>query len=244
MEKREAEPYNETEVIRQMAVKGKNTVIAHLRHLVDHSETALVKEGIGWLKENQEQLDFDLEEVTSVIHSEKTRNEPTKIAAMAPSEAPAMSGCPGSQAREIVHQGPSAHTASSSEESSSQLRQWPVQFHLVNPAAGYFQGADLLLAADCSAYTLGNFHTKYLKGKSLIIGCPKLDTGQEAYVQKLVRLIDQARINTIHVLVMEVPCCSGLLRLVQQATQMASRNVPVKATVITVEGEVHSEDWV
>lgn len=244
MEKREAEPYNETEVIRQMARKGKNTVIAHLRHLVDHGETALVKEGVAWLKNNRDGLDFDLEEVTAVIHKEKTMKAPVKIAAMAPAEGPAVCGCPGSQAREIVQQEASIHKDPGNNEQPSQLRQWPVQFHLVNPAAGYFQGADVLLAADCSAYTAGNFHSKYLKGKSLIIGCPKLDSGQEVYVQKMVSLIDHARINTIHVLVMEVPCCGGLLRLVQQATQLASRKVPVKATVLSVDGEVRSEDWV
>lgn len=244
MEKREAEPYNETEVIRQMAGKGKNTVVAHLRHLVDHGETALVKEGVAWLKNNRDSLDFKLEEVTAVIHKEKTMKAPVKIAAMAPAEEPAVCGCPGSQAREIVHQEASTPTDPGTSEQPSQLRQWPVQFHLVNPAAGYFQGADLLLAADCSAYTAGNFHSKYLKGKSLIIGCPKLDSGQEVYVQKMVQLIDHAHINTIHVLVMEVPCCGGLLRLVQQATQLAKRKVPVKATVLGVDGKVRSEDWV
>lgn len=244
MEKREAEPYNETEVIRQMAGKGKNTVIAHLRHLVDHGETALVKEGVTWLKENRDQLDFRLEEVTSLIHMEKTKKEALRIAAMAPSEEPSMCGCPGSQSREIVHDASPAHPEPTLNGQPSQLRQWPVQFHLVNPAAGYFQGADLLLAADCSAYAVGDFHSKYLKGKALIIGCPKLDSGQEVYLQKLVQLIDHSRINTIHVLVMEVPCCGGLLRLVQQATQMAGRKVPVKATMVSAGGKVLSEDWI
>lgn len=244
MEKREAEPYNETEVISQMAGKGKNTVIAHLRHLLDHGETALVKEGVAWLKDHRGQLGFNLEEVTAVVHSKKTENENLQIAGMAPAGEPASCGCPGSQAREINPPEPLSHVSAGSANQPSQLRQWPVQFHLVNPAAGYFQGADLLLAADCSAYATGDFHSRYLKGKSLIIGCPKLDSGQEVYLQKLVQLIDHARINTIHVLVMEVPCCGGLLRLVQQATQLAGRKVPVKATVLSASGEVRSEDWV
>lgn len=242
MEKRQAEPYNETEVIKQMASKGKNTVMAHLQHLLDHDETDFVKEGVKWLKENREKLDFNLDEVTTLIHNQKVHKEAVKIAAMAPAGGSHNGGCPGSMEREIRH-GASAQEPSTAPR-RSELKQWPVQFHLVNPAAGYFQGADLLLAADCSAYALGNFHDTYLKEKSLIIACPKLDTGQESYLQKLVQLIDHAKINTIHVLIMEVPCCGGLMRLVQQATGMANRKVPVKATVISIGGEVLSEDWV
>jgi hypothetical protein len=242
MEKREAEAYNETEVIKQMAVKGKNTVLAHLRHLLDHNEIEYVKEGVNWLRENEESLDFDLKEVTSIVHQEKTAKQAPQIAAMAPAAESSACGCPGSQTREIQPQ--NIQLDKNPVAQASELRQWPVQFHLINPAAGYFQGADLLLAADCSAYTLGDFHSKYLKDKSLIIACPKLDTGQESYLQKLVMLIDQAKVNTIHVLIMEVPCCGGLLRLVNQATEMATRKVPVKASVVGVNGEILSEDWV
>jgi ferredoxin len=241
LEKREATPYNETEVMKLMAEKGKNTVVAHLQHLIEHSENVLVKEGVEWLKANREKLDFDLDEITSLIHNQKVQKEAVKIAAMAPAGGPPPMGCPGSQTREIHHDPQPAGVAASPQR--SELHQWPVQFHLVNPAASYFQGADLLLAADCSAYTLGNFHSEYLKGKALIIACPKLDSGQEGYLQKLVQLINHAKVNTIHVLIMEVPCCGGLMRLVSQATEMANRKVPVKATVISVGGEVLSENW-
>ncbi len=243
MEKREAESYNETEVMRQMAVKGKNTVLAHLQHLLDHNEIEYVKEGVSWLRKNEELLDFDLKDVTSIIHQQKTEKQAPVIASMAPKTDAPGCGCPGSQTREIKR---SDSLPSNSEpiDQPSELKQWPVQFHLVNPAAAYFQGADLLMAADCSAYTLGDFHSRYLKGKSLIIACPKLDSGQETYLQKLIMLIDQAKINTIHVLIMEVPCCGGLLRLVQQATGSARRKVPVKATMIGINGEILSEDWI
>lgn len=241
MEKREAEPYDEKMVISQMAAKGKNTVIAHLKHLLDHQETSYVKEGVSWLKQNREQLDFDLDEVIRIVHGEKTASEPVKVASMAAAGHANGGGCPGSMAREIRHE---ANGSSEVSNQPSELKQWPVQFHLINPAAGYFQEADLLLAADCSAYTTANFHSKYLKGKSLVIGCPKLDTAQENYLQKLVKLIDIARVNTIHVLVMEVPCCSGLLQLAKQAISMAQRKVPLKATVLSIGGEVLSEDWV
>jgi NAD-dependent dihydropyrimidine dehydrogenase PreA subunit len=178
------------------------------------------------------------------------KQEAVKIAAMAPPGGSHNGGCPGSMARQISHDtspdepNPAIRQGELNAPRQSELKQWPVQFHLVNPAAGYFQGADLLLAADCSAYALGNFHDTYLKGRSLIIACPKLDTGQESYLQKLVQLLDHAKINTIHVLIMEVPCCGGLMRLVQQATGMANRKVPVKATVVSIGGEVLSEDWI
>jgi len=160
---------------------------------------------------------------------------------MATTSPAAGCGCAGSAPKEIK---PAFAMASPKlQDQPSELRQWPVQFHLINPGASYFRGADILLAADCSAYTIGNFHSKFLKGKSLIIACPKLDTGLDSYLQKLVQLIDNSMINTIHVLVMEVPCCGGLIRLVQQATGIAGRKVPVKATVISVNGEVLSEDW-
>lgn len=250
MEKREAEAYNETEVIKGMALKGRNTVLAHLQHLMDHNEHDFVKEGVSWLRNNEPVLDFDLEEVINIVHSskEKAREEkvetaqaaPINIAQMAPQQEAAGCGCAGSAPREIRRD----ETAPvNNMKQPSELRQWPVQFHLVNPAAGYFKGADLLLAADCSAFTMGNFHSDYLKGKSLIIACPKLDSGQETYLQKLVQLIDQAMVNTIHVMIMEVPCCGGLLRLIDLALETASRKVPVKCTVVSAGGEVLSEEW-
>ena len=125
----------------------------------------------------------------------------------------------------------------------SELRQWPVQLHLIPPGAPYFKKADLLLAADCVAFSVGNFHQDFLKGNSLVIACPKLDQGQEIYLQKLVALIDEAQINTMTVLVMEVPCCTGLVRLAQEAVARATRKVPVKKTVIGIRGDVLADEW-
>jgi len=126
----------------------------------------------------------------------------------------------------------------------SALRQWPVQLHLVSPRAPYFQGADLLLAADCTAFAMGDFHSKHLKGRALAVACPKLDGGQEVYLRKLVALIDEAKVNTITVLIMEVPCCGGLQQLAQTAAAKASRKVPVKRVVVGLRGEILSEDWI
>ena len=126
----------------------------------------------------------------------------------------------------------------------SELRQWPVQMHLVNPNAPYFRGSDLLLAADCVAFSMGGFHSNHLRGKSLAIACPKLDHGTDTYVEKLTAMIDISKVNTITVMMMEVPCCGGLLQMVKAALANASRKVPVKQMIVGINGEVLEEEWV
>jgi NAD-dependent dihydropyrimidine dehydrogenase PreA subunit len=150
-------------------------------------------------------------------------------------------GCPGS--REIVIEKPS-DSVHGTVSAQSELRQWPVQMHLINPNASYFRNADLLLAADCVAYSVGGFHGKYLKGKSLAIACPKLDHGTDIYVEKLNALIDVAMVNTITVMIMEVPCCGGLLQMVKSAVAGAKRKVPVKLMVAGITGDILREEWV
>ncbi|HEY4786778.1 MAG TPA: 4Fe-4S ferredoxin, partial [Bacteroidales bacterium] len=131
----------------------------------------------------------------------------------------------------------------STQDSPSALTQWPVQMHLINPVASYFQGSDLLMAADCVAYSLGNFHSQFLQGKKLAIACPKLDSNKEIYLDKVIRLINDAKVNTITVMIMEVPCCGGLLNLVLNAAEAATRKVPVKAITVGIQGEILSEEW-
>ena len=152
-------------------------------------------------------------------------------------------GCPGS--RTMVIEKPDHLKVQPAEgDQPSELRQWPVQMHLINPNASYFRESDLLLAADCIAFSMGNFHSRYLKGKSLAIACPKLDHGSEIYIEKLSALIDSARINTITVMMMEVLCCGGLLQMVRAALSKASRKVPVKMMIAGISGEILREEWV
>lgn len=127
---------------------------------------------------------------------------------------------------------------------SSALRQWPVQMHLINPAAPYFQGADVILTADCVAYAFGEYHNKYLKGHSIAIACPKLDQGREIYIEKIRSWFDDAKINTLTVMRMQIPCCGGLLGLAQEAAKRANRKVPIKYIIVSVEGEIFKEEWV
>ena len=151
-------------------------------------------------------------------------------------------GCPGS--RMMNFKSNTEHnTEPAVGEIKSQLKQWPIQMHLINPAAPYYQGADVLLTADCVAYALGDFHREYLKDKSIAIACPKLDQGQDIYLEKIKSWIDDAKIDTLTVLIMQVPCCGGLLNLAQQAAEGATRKVPIKYVVVGVQGEILQEEW-
>jgi hypothetical protein len=152
-------------------------------------------------------------------------------------------GCPGSQMLDFKEKEDSG-AGEDVGKIESQLRQWPIQLHLVSPAAPYYQGSDVLLTADCVAYALGDFHRQFLKGKSLAIACPKLDEGQEIYQEKIKSLIEDAKINTLTVLIMQVPCCMGLLNLARQASEAAQRKIPVKSVVVGVQGEILQEEWV
>lgn len=151
-------------------------------------------------------------------------------------------GCPGARTVEFKEEESTESTAEG--RVASRLRQWPIQLHLVSPAAPYFRGADVLLAADCVPFAMGNFHGDYLKGKSLAIGCPKLDAGQESYVAKIKALCDEAAINTLTVIIMQVPCCKGLLSTALQAVRESERKVPVRLVIVSLQGEVLQEDWV
>jgi hypothetical protein len=150
-------------------------------------------------------------------------------------------GCPGSKMFDFRDKETQEETTTTKVK--SQLQQWPIQLHLISPEAPYYQGADVLLVADCVAYALGNFHTDYLKGKSIAIACPKLDEGQDIYLEKIKSWLEDAKINTLTVLIMQVPCCMGLLNLAKQAVQSSKRKVPIKSIVVSLQGEILSEDW-
>jgi Pyruvate/2-oxoacid:ferredoxin oxidoreductase delta subunit len=155
---------------------------------------------------------------------------------------PATGGCPG-LAHAAFERNSAASTQASAGAQTSELTHWPVQLHLINPAADFFRNRDVVLAADCAAFSLGDFHARFLKGKSLAIACPKLDSGQEEYIEKIRRLADEAQINTLTVVIMQVPCCRGLMQLAQAGLARAKRKVPIKAVVVGIKGEVLSEDW-
>ena len=216
VELREAAPYDEVTTLEHILPMGSNTVLAHLKHLHHHAQTDYLAQATAHLR----QLGLPI--------------PPYQETAMHPS-------CPGSAPRTIERETAAPVPA---EGLVSQMTQWPVQLHLVSPANPAFAKADLLLAADCTAFAMPDFNQKWLPGKKLAIACPKLDSNQEIYISKLTALIDEAEVNTITVMIMEVPCCGGLLRTAQMAAQAAKRKVPIKVVVVGIDGEVRREDWV
>ena len=185
LEEREAEPYDEIATIQRMIPKGERTIIAHLKHLKEHGETDYLKQGVGYLRANGIQIDF------AQVHNHGGAGCASKPVAAPVQHQHAGGGCPGS--REMSFGAPKPATAGftmasapvSASSSASQLRQWPVQLHLLNPEAAYFRSADVVLAADCVAFSFADFHNRFLAGKTLAIACPKLDTNKEAYVTTL-----------------------------------------------------------
>jgi NAD-dependent dihydropyrimidine dehydrogenase PreA subunit len=189
------------------------------------------------------------DEDAAVAHVEATRGAEAAAAVHRASPAPSQGHgqarghvCPGSLARSFEpasrrQEPPRASPQAPAGPASSELGQWPIQLHLVSPAAPYFRECDLLVAADCTAFALGSFHADLLRGKSLVIACPKLDR-TEGYVEKLAELIASNTVYSLTVAIMEVPCCSGLARIVEEAVERSGKNIAVKKVVIGLGGQV------
>ena len=219
-EERDAAPYDEKKVMENIIKAGENTILAHLNHLKEHGETTYLNQALAFLKE-------------------KNINVPFKEEHASPHHA---CGCPGAKTMDFSRETKEKKTESGIRH--SHLGQWPVQLHLVSPTASYFQGGDVLLVADCVAYALGDFHKDYLQGHHLAIACPKLDSNLDSYLEKLTSLINDAQIKSLTVMIMEVPCCRGLLALAQQAKTQAARKIPLKSIVVGIKGTILKEETI
>lgn len=142
-------------------------------------------------------------------------------------------GCPGSQSRTIAHE---ESAAACNTEAVSRLSQWPVQIKLVPARAPYFDGAKLLIAADCTAYAYAAFHEKFIKGHITLVGCPKLDSVD--YSEKLTEIIRENDIKSVTIVRMEVPCCGGLANAVQRALNACGKDIPLKVQIVTINGKL------
>ena len=142
-------------------------------------------------------------------------------------------GCSGSMAK-VIERPVTEET--NSGKAVSELRQWPVQLHLVPPTAPYFKNAEILVCADCVAFAMGSMHQELLKGKALAVACPKLDD-TSAYVDKLAHIFSANAIKSITVAIMEVPCCRGMDIMVREALQKSGMDIPVESIVIGIDGE-------
>jgi NAD-dependent dihydropyrimidine dehydrogenase PreA subunit len=227
LEEREAEPYDEIAVMERISPKGEKVVLAHLNHLKDHDQYEFLQQGIEYIKLHN--LPFSLES----LEGKSTPKTEGKGCA-----------CPGSEEKFFSKPVAKVEAFTYAAKPTSELQQWPVQLHLLNPQAPYLKGADMLLAADCTAFSVADFHSIHLKGKRLAIACPKLDDGKDIYLAKLVSMIDDAKINTLTVMIMEVPCCNGLLQIAKLAVGQASRKIPMKLVVVGVQGSIVKEEWV
>jgi len=229
IEEREAAPYNEEKVMDNIVKQGPNTIKAHLHHLKHHGENGKLLEAKAYLQKHNLPIPADV-----------------TLAAACPNGSAEGMGCPGSRVVKLESKpsiskirGPQIMLGG--DELPSQLTNWPVQLKLAPLQAPYYENADLVIASDCVGFSLPNFHQKFLSGKTLLIGCPKLDDAQ-LYIEKLANIFHENAIKSIQVLIMEVPCCSGMRYIVDQALTVAERkgDIPVSFNVISIEGKILS----
>ncbi len=180
----------------------------------------------------RESKDYDEEAVAKKIEERKQLSEEKTLAC----------GCPGTAAKMIERKPLKAaikvnSIRSNKEENMSELRQWPVQLKLINTQAPYLKNANLLIAADCTAYAYGKFHSEFIKDRITVIGCPKLDD-IKYYEEKLAEILKDNDISSITVVRMEVPCCSGIVNAVKNAMLKAQIIVPYKEVTISTDGNI------
>lgn len=212
VEQREAEPYNEYKVMKNVIKAGPNVIKAHLKHLNDHGQKEFLNQAIDFLEEKNIEVPDYKEEKTFQC------------------------SCPGSMAIDL-----SEDKVGNKEEPQilgAELKNWPVQLQLLNPSAPYLNNADLLISADCAPFAYANFHKRFLKGKVLIILCPKLDKTIDQYVDKLTEIFKTQNIKSISIVHMEVPCCSGIEVIVKRALEKAQKNIIIKEYTIAINGEI------
>lgn len=215
IEEREAEEYDEKKVMENVVKAGENVIAAHLRHLKDHGQHEYMKQAMDYMKEHN-----------VPVPKEDAGKEPLPC------------GCPGSMVKDFRSEQPKETQEETTVSLKSELRQWPTQLHLVSPQAPYFKDCDLLVCADCVPFTHANFHKRFLKGKTLVMFCPKLDTALDMYLEKLTAIIRDNNIKSITVAKMEVPCCFGALKLTEEAVKRSGKNIVIKDYTISIRGEI------
>lgn len=224
IEEREAGAYDERKVMENIIKQGGNVIKAHLDHLKGHGEIGFLKQALDFLDEK------GISGFECMDHEEATcRGDKLST------------GCPGSEIVDDIAREGQRHPEGKGKR-VSELKQWPIQLHLAPVAASFFNGADVLLSADCVAYALADFHEHYLKGKVLVIACPKLDSSLDEYENKISQLIDKAGIRTLTIMTMEVPCCAGLVNLTKRSAHRVDRKIPIKHITVAINGSIIKEE--
>jgi len=242
---REAVPYDEKAVMAKIVPQGPAVIKAHLSHLACHGQIDFYDIAIGYLKEKNIPVPdhiapaHTIKPIVSVKDPQSVGSRTVEgVCHAGPHEPHPFAACPGSAARSIPRapgMGPRQPTAGAGP---SELRQWPVQLALLNPAAPYFDNADLLISADCVPFAYANFHADFLRGRILIMFCPKLDQDIEGYIEKLAAIFSQHTIRSITLVHMEVPCCGGVGYVVDKALTKAGVTIPLTEKTITIDGNL------
>lgn len=213
IEMREAEEYDEIKVMEMMIKKSDAVINAHLTHLAEHKEQELLQQAMNFLKENERETNYTFEEANQT-----------------------QSGCPGSKMMELGYiKKPNDGQPSVTQD--SMLNQWPVMLHLVNPMAPSFKNKELVIMATCGPLASANMHQEYLKGRSVVVACPKLDY-TEPYAEKLQTIFKLAHIPRAIVVRMEVPCCGGLSQMAFYAANNADTNMILEEHTVSITGDI------
>ncbi|HCO48379.1 MAG TPA: 4Fe-4S ferredoxin [Spirochaetaceae bacterium] len=227
---RDADEYDEIAVLKEILPQGNPLLQAHFAHLDHHGQDLYLERAVNFLTSQGLPIPGGYERFGQKKAFAFSKPCGSGYAVSSPAKTQNAAGSPNASGGDAP--APSVFPAKPS--GSSSLKNWPIQLHLANPRSPHFAGADVVVAADCTAFALGSFHADIVSGKSLVIACPKLDSGKDIYRAKLAEVIGQVR--SVSVVIMEVPCCSGLLRLAQDARTDSGSKLPIQVLVVGIDG--------
>ena len=232
VEQRESQPYDERQTIRKLVLQGEHVVALHLEHLRSHGQKKYYNEGIETLAEMGIPVP-DTESLKPACESASALSQEMITGEKQMSEGEESSSCDCPHVtRDVVGK---VHMTSKSTVREGMIN-WPIQLHLLNSDSTVFDDADLVIAADCTAFALPDFYKQFTKNKVLIVFCPKLDHATDAYVEKLAEIFTQHRVRSITVLRMPVPCCGGTPMIAREALKRAGQNPDIVEYIVNFNG--------
>ena len=211
---RETSDYDEVAVLKGILPLGKDLLAAHFAHLDRHGQDLYLAQAAEYLRTNGLEPPRGFERLRKIEKPQFTK--------------------PACRSFSLREPAANAQDLPGTISSPQRSKNWPIQLHLVNPHSPRFEGTNLAIEADCTAFVMGTAHEKILDGRALVIACPKLDHDKDSYLVKLAVLLAQAA--SVSVVTMEVPCCAGLLRLVEEARRTAGVDLPLQSLVIGING--------
>jgi len=220
IEEREAEPYSELKVMESIGAGSAAVLEAHLVHLIEHNELEYYLEACNYMAKNH---------ISNPLEKKNVKQESQHHA-----------GCPGSRTL-TINQEEKTSVPVDNSSMQSELKQWPVQLHLVRPDAPYFRNSELVIMSSCGPVASPMVHPNYMRGRSIVIACPKLDN-TEPYIEKLASIFQNSKTQKAIVVIMEVPCCRGLAQFAVEAANISENtNLTIEQHVLSLEGELISK---